>query len=135
MRPVFLVLTLLGGFLATAAQAEVVRLRYVPVDAAGNTALTVDGQRATGTRSAWYGGVQRPFQGQFRPNFMVTFLHPYTGRMKVPMTFPEGTPRLERRRYSIVYNYGSYTVEAQFQPDGSVETIYNSGLLRPLVPR
>ncbi len=64
---------------------------------------------------------------------MVTFRHPYTGRnVTLPLTLPEGTPRLEHLADRIVYNYGEYTVEARFFRDGSVETVYNSGFLRPL---
>ena len=68
-----------------------------------------------------------------RPNYLVTFRHAYTGQLiTVPVAFPEGTPRLEYRRNRIVYNYGSYTVEAVFNPDGSMDMVYNSGFLRPL---
>jgi len=64
---------------------------------------------------------------------LVTFRHAYTGQLiTVPVAFPEGTPRLEYRRNRIVYNYGSYTVEAVFNPDGSMDMVYNSGFLRPL---
>jgi hypothetical protein len=45
---------------------------------------------------------------------------------------PEGTPRIEHVWRRIVYNYGSYTVAVLFLPDGSVDVIYNSGLLRGL---
>jgi hypothetical protein len=33
------------------------------------------------------------------------------------------------RTNRVVYNYGSYTVEVQFLPDGSANVVYNSGLL------
>jgi hypothetical protein len=64
---------------------------------------------------------------------MVTFRHPFTGRnVTVPLRLPEGPPRLEHRSDRIVYNYGDYIVEARFLTDGSVDVVYNSGLLRPL---
>jgi hypothetical protein len=43
---------------------------------------------------------------------------------------PDGTPTIEHVWRGIVYDYGSYTVEVQFQSDGGVDVIYNSGLLR-----
>ena len=42
----------------------------------------------------------------------------------------EGAPRLEYLPARVVYNYGSYTVEARFLPDGSVDVVYNAGFLR-----
>ena len=50
----------------------------------------------------------------------------------VPLSFPEGTPRIEHRADRVIYNYGSYTVEVHFLPDGSVDVVYNSGLRRAL---
>jgi hypothetical protein len=64
---------------------------------------------------------------------VVTFRHGCSGQLvSVPIAFPEGTPRVAYRASSIMYNYGSYTVEAVFLADGSVDVIYDSGLLRPL---
>jgi hypothetical protein len=61
----------------------------------------------------------------------VCFRHPCTGAdIQVPLGLPEGTPQIEHRPNRIVYNYGSYTVEAHFLDDGSVDVIYNSGLFR-----
>jgi len=48
----------------------------------------------------------------------------------VPLTLPEGTPRIEHRRNRIVYNYGSDVVEVHFLSDGSADVIYDSGLFR-----
>jgi hypothetical protein len=116
---------------AAAAQA---RFRYVPVDAAGNTSLKPAGPCCSiGERVTWFGTVRAPNVNQPRPTHMVTFCHPYTGRnVTVPMTFPEGTPRIEHRRNRLIYNYGSYTVEAHFFPDGSVDVVYDSGLFRAI---
>jgi hypothetical protein len=46
------------------------------------------------------------------------------------LALPDGTPVIEHVRQRIVYNYGSYTVEVRFLPEGAVDVIYNSGLLR-----
>lgn len=76
----------------------------------------------------------QPYGRVFRPNQFVTFRHPYNSRhVTLPLTLPAATPRLEYRSDRIVYNYGSYTVEVRFFPDGSADTVYNSGLFRPLV--
>jgi hypothetical protein len=124
-----------GLGMGTAARAEVLRFRHVPIDACGGTTLAKDAQGAIGQRSAWVGGVKQPYFGQFKPNVIVTFRHAYTGKdVAVPMNLPSGTPRMDYRRYSIMYIYGSFTIEALFLPDGSVETIYNSGVLRPVQP-
>jgi hypothetical protein len=46
------------------------------------------------------------------------------------LALPEGTPVIMHVWQGIVYDYGSYTVEVRFLSDGSVDVIYNSGLLR-----
>jgi hypothetical protein len=138
MNPLFLRGIALAGVLAalpiTPVAAELVRFRYVPVDACGNlTQVPAGPNGALGEQLTGFGLRPQPFNRVLRPNQMVTFRHPYTGRnVTVPMTLPEGTPRLEHRADRIVYNYGEYIVEARFFPDGSVETVYNSGFLRPL---
>jgi hypothetical protein len=64
---------------------------------------------------------------------MVTFRHPCTGLTVVaPLALPDSTPRMEYRTNRVIYNYGSYTVEVHFLPDGRVDVIYNSGLFREL---
>jgi hypothetical protein len=121
-------LLVLSGELAVAAE---LRFHYVPVDARGNTTLQPKG--GVGEKVQWMGLVRKPSNNQPRPTHLVTFRHPYTGGLiTVPLALPEGTPRLEYRRNRIVYNFGSYTVEAQFLPDGSVDVVYNSGLFRDL---
>jgi hypothetical protein len=130
----FLVLTaaLLFGTAGPAAAGQA-RFRYVPVDAAGNTTLVTPVSGAgPGERVRWFGAVRQPYDRQPRPTHLVTYRHPYTNRdVTVPVSFPGGTPRLEYRSDRVIYNYGSYTVEAQFFPDGSVDVVYDSGLLRP----
>ncbi len=116
-------------------QAEAVRFRFVAVDACGNMSQVPAGPNgALGEQLMGFGLRPAPYSRTFRPNQLVTFRHPYNGRnVTIPLTLPQGTPRLEHQRDRIIYNYGSYVVEARFFPDGSVETVYNSGFLRPLV--
>jgi hypothetical protein len=136
MRATFLWPLAAGLLLARAesASAELVRFRYVPVDTCGKMSLVALGPNgAVGERQTWIGSAPQPFTTQFRPTHMATFRHPANGQLVVvPLTLPEGTPRIEHRSDRIVHNYGSYTVEAVFLDDGSVEVIYNSGFLRPL---
>ena len=131
----FLVVTFLVGVAPLSAQAEAVRYRFVPVDACGTLKQIPAGpDGAIGEQLTGFGLRPQPFNRVFRPNQIVTFRHPYTGRnVTVPLTLPQGTPRLEQMSDRIVYNYGSYVVEARFFPDGSVDVLYNSGFLRPLV--
>ena len=118
---------------ANSANAEVVRYRYVPKDACGNTVLVAGANGAPGTRSAWLGGPGEPFNRVPAPTVMVTFLHPVTKRnVIVPMTFPQGTPRVENRGDRVLYNWSGYQIQARFLADGSVEVLYNSGVLRPI---
>jgi hypothetical protein len=121
------------GFGAASARAEVVRYRYVAKDPAGNAVLVAGPNGAPGSRSAFLGGPAEPFSRVPAPTHMVTFLHPVSKHnIIVPMTFPQGTPRIEHRGDRVIYNWGSYQVHARFLPDGSVETLYNSGVLRPI---
>jgi len=115
--------------------AELVRFRYVPVDACATmTQVPAGPNGALGEQLNGFGLRPQPFNRTFRPNQMVTFRHPYNGRnVTLPLTLPQGTPRLEHVGDRIIYNYGSYVVEARFFPDGSVNIVYNSGFLRPLV--
>jgi hypothetical protein len=119
---------------AASARAEMVRFRYVPVDACGTMQQVASGpDGAVGELFRGFGMRPLPYQRTFRPNQMVTFRHPYNGNLAtVPLTLPEGTPRLEHRADRIVYNYGSYVVEVRFFGDGTVDVVYNSGFLRPL---
>ena len=116
------------------AAAEQVRFHFVPVDAYGRVCLQP--ALASGTAGeylTWLGTVSQPSPAPPRPTHLDTFRHPCTGlTLTVPICFPEGSPRLEYRSSRIIYNYGSYTVEAHFLPDGSVDILYNSGLLRAL---
>jgi hypothetical protein len=121
---------------AGAASAAQVRFHFAPSDLCGTTTLKPNGPCATpGTRIAWFGLYRTGYGCQPRATHIVTFRHPYTGcNVSVPLAFPEGTPRIEYRPARIIYNYGSYAVEAHFFPDGSVDTVYNSGPFVWLVP-
>lgn len=120
---------------ASIAKAEAVRFRYVPADACGNLVQVAAGPNgAVGEKLNGFGRIPQPYTQSFRPNQMVTFRHPYTGRnVVVPLTLPRGTPRLEHGNESVLFNYGSYSTDVRFFPDGAVDVIYNSGFLRPLV--
>jgi hypothetical protein len=118
---------------ATAGTAAAARARfhYVPADANGR--MTLDAASIVGPRLSLFGGAQPAEAVPPRPNRLASFRHPCTGRfVTVPLALPEGTPTIEYRGQRVIYNYGSYTVEIQFLPDGSVDVVYNSGLLRAL---
>jgi hypothetical protein len=120
-------------WLFPAGRAEAARIRYhfTPADLCGDQ-LQPNGSTATATRSAWFGAVRDTSYRPVRPTHLVTYRHPYTGRtVTIPLTLPEGTPRVEHRWNQVIFNYGSYTVEAHFLPDGSVDVVYNSGPFRP----
>ena len=119
--------------LANAANvcAAQLRYRYVPVDAQGNTTMQPDASGAPGERISFFAGGRQPTCSQPRPTCIQTFRHPCTGQpVSVPLALPQDTPVIEHVRNRVVYNYGSYTVEVRFLPDGSVEVVYNSGFLR-----
>lgn len=120
---------------ASTTAAEAVRFRYVPADPFGSLVQVAAGPNgALGEKLNGYGFYSQEYNRPFRPNQMVTFRHPFTGRnVTVPLTLPAGTPRLEHRASAVVFNYGSYTTEVRFFTDGSVDVTYNSGFLRPLV--
>ena len=115
-----------------AVHADQIRFRYVPVDSKGNTALkpsTTHG--AAGERVRWFGLVREGANNQPRPTFLVTFQHPISGReITVPLALPPGKPVIAHGWNRITYNFGSYSVIAEFNRDGSVDVIYRSGLFR-----
>jgi hypothetical protein len=122
---VFFLLVLTGK--ATAAR---LRYHYVPSDA-GKMTLQPLGNGAPGERLTWLRGWE-PYDQAPRPNQWVCFQHTVTRqRVNVPLALAlDSTPRLEHRPNRVIYNYGSDTVEVHFLPDGSVDVIYLSGLLR-----
>src|ERR1700758_2860634 len=120
MRIKILVATCISCLLAFANQAgaEYVRFRYVPVDACGNmTQVPAGPGGALGEQLNGFGLRPQPYPGVMRTNQLVTFRHPFNGRnVTVPLTLPQGNPRLEYQADRIVYNYGAYVVEARFFP-------------------
>ena len=125
----FIFAILLSGGMADAA---VVRFHYLPADSPEQTTLKPAGG-GIGERVRWFGAVREPYNGSLRPTHVVTFRHPYTGRnVSLPLALPERTPIILRSSNRVLFNYGSYTVGAHFFPDGSVDIVYDSGLLREL---
>jgi hypothetical protein len=111
------------------ASAERTRYRYVPTDNRADVTL----QFADGERWSYLGTVRRPDMSPPRPTYIMSFTHPATGRhVAVPVALPASTPRIEYGFRRVTYNYGSYAVAIVFLADGSVEVVYNSGLLRAL---
>jgi hypothetical protein len=129
------ILVALCLLLPATARAARVRYHFVPNGPKGEMLLTpaVPGG-PSGELLTWTGGVRGPYNcPPPRPTRMVPFVHPCTQQpIVLPLALPVGTPVVEHRRRGtwISYNYGSYAVEVDFQPDGSVNVVYNSGLLR-----
>jgi hypothetical protein len=121
---------------ADPALAERVRYHFAPADICGNTMQTPAGKcNAIGERVSYFGFGTTPYNNAMPPTHMVTFFHPFSKRnVTVPMSLPDGAgvPRLQTRSDRIIFNYGEYRVEAIFLPDGSVDTVYDSGLFRPI---
>src|SRR5205823_148849 len=124
----------IAGACVNPVLAERVRYHFTPADLCGNTVQTPAGKdNAIGERVSYFGLGNKPYGCPIPPTHMVTFLHPVNRReVTVPLALPEGTPRMVYRSDRIIYNYGSYAVEVIFLPDGSVDTIYDSGMFAPL---
>jgi len=116
---------------ALPAPAASVRYHYGPADACGTLALKPDARGLVGERVSWFGTSRVAEYNPPNPSFRLTFRHPFTGStVTLPVGLPEGTPRIEYRTHWVIYNYGTYAVEIHFLSDGSVDVVYNSGLLR-----
>jgi len=128
------VLLLAAAMLTAPATANAARMQfhYAATDGCGTMSLKPAGAAgAPGERLSFFGTVRDPVCSPPRATHVVSFQHPYTGRtVIVPLSLPEDTPRMEYRAARVIYNYGSYTVEVHFLADGSVNVVYNSGLLR-----
>jgi hypothetical protein len=132
-RTVLLPALLVGLAAAGRTRADVVRYHYPPAGPGCQTVLSPGPGGPVGERQPWRGSARRdPVGPPPQPTHLVTFRHPYTGGLvTVPMTLPaDSTPRIEHVGDRVVFNYGSYTVEAEFFADGSVDVIYNGGLFR-----
>ena len=121
---------LLAGPVGEVAAARV-RYHYIPVPPPG-TVMKIDAPGGVaGQRLTWSASWEPYNCPPPRPTCQMNYRHPCTGQMiTVPLGLPDSTPRLEHRGNRIIYDYGSYTVEVAFLADGSVDVIYNSGLLR-----
>ena len=123
--------TVLALATAGTARAERVRFHYPAADICGAAVAAHGGADVPGERVGLFGA--GPVHCRLRPTHLVCFRHLYTGgNVTVPMRLPEDLPRVEHRGDRIIYNYGSYTIETVFLPDGSVDVVYNSGPGRPL---
>jgi hypothetical protein len=110
------------------AEAAAVRFHYVPVDSCPTTTMKPAG---LGERTRWFGMVREPCADSLRPNHVVTFCHPCTGRtVAVPIAFPEGTPTILHGPNRLTFDYGSYAIRVLFLSDGAVDVVYDSGFLR-----
>jgi hypothetical protein len=123
----------LTALLLAAGNAKAARIRYhfTPVDANGTTTLRPGDVSGYEPRMAIL-GIQWPMPGP-PPGvtFLMTYWHPLSSRrITVPVTLPEGTPTVQHGRDWVMYNYGSYSVRIRFLPDGSVDVLYDNGLLR-----
>jgi hypothetical protein len=113
--------------LARPAHAERVRFHYAPNQICANAPAVATGPGVVGERVTLFGGTE-PFTCQMRPNHVATFRHYYTGQpVSVPLRLPEDIPLIQHRANRTIYNYGSYSVEVVFLPDGSVDVVYNTG--------
>jgi hypothetical protein len=129
LTPLFVPTLLLVA--AGTAGAERARFHYAPTGPCGALQLQPAGDGAAGERAGSFGKARGSVCEPPRPTCCVTFKHLCTGQdVKVPLALPCDTPVIEHARGRIIYNYGSYTVEVRFLPDGCVDVIYNSGLLR-----
>ena len=122
---------LLLALCAGQARAAVVRYHYVP-GPPESPSYCLDGARGTtGERLTWRLTWEPYNCPPPRTTCYTTFRHPCTGQsITVPLSLPPDTPRMEYRGNRTIYDYGSYEVEVEFLPDGTVNVIYNSGLLR-----
>jgi hypothetical protein len=131
---IFAIATLFVLATAGPAPAERVRYHFAAADVCGNTVQTPAGKcNAIGERVSYFGFGATPYNTPMPPTHMVTFYHPFSKRnVTVPMALPPGAARLQTRSDRIIFNYGEYRVEAIFLPDGSVDTLYDSGMFRKL---
>jgi hypothetical protein len=125
-----------AAFFGTAGllHAERVRYHFAPADICGGTVQAAYAKTSSiGERVSYFGLGARPYNCPMPPTHMVTFYHPFShANVTVPMALPDGTPRVNTLRDRVILSYGDYRVEAVFLPDGSVDTVYDSGLFRPL---
>jgi hypothetical protein len=113
------------------ASAAIARFHFVPVNGTGAVQLVPAPSGAPADKVSVLG--RSPYCCPPTPTCVVPFCHPYTNAtLNIPLALPDSTPQMMHRRDRVIYNYGSYTVTVHFLPDGSVDVIYNSGLLRTI---
>jgi hypothetical protein len=117
-----------AALLLSAAPAGAARIRYhLVADPAACGCLKAPAAGERRTLTGW-----QPYNcPPPRTTRLVNFRHPCTNQtVTVPLALPDSTPRMEYVGDRVVYNYGDYTVEVRFLPDGSADVFYDSGLLR-----
>jgi hypothetical protein len=113
------------------AQAARIRYHYAPVGNAGCMQLVPVAGGAPGERLSWVGIPPSPYHTAPRPTGCVAFFHPDTkAYLSIPLAVPPDTPRIRRWASTVEYDYGSEQIEIRFNADGSVDVIYNNGLMR-----
>jgi hypothetical protein len=117
------------------ASAAIARFHFVPVDGTGQVQLVPAPSGAAADKVSVLG--RAPYSCPPTPTCVVHLCHPYTNiTLNIPLALPpDSTPQIMHRRDRVIYNYGSYTVTVHFLPDGSVDVLYNSGLLRSVEVR
>lgn len=122
-------------FLLAAGPASAARLRFHYVPAANGCPMTLAPLRpgVTGERIGVFSREAYSLPPP-KTTFTAALRHTITGAIvQVPLGLPvDSTPTIEHRTNRVIYNYGSYTVEVTFLADGSVDVIYNSGLMRDI---
>jgi hypothetical protein len=120
---------------APVVRAERVRYHLTPADLSGITTLTPPGNCfAVGEHVSYFGLGTKPYYGSPRPTVMTTFCNPVTGgNVMIPLALPDSTPLMRHAPNRIIFDYGTYYVEVHFLSDGSVDVIYDNGLLRRLL--
>src|SRR5262249_8778595 len=114
------------------ASAARVRFHYVPAANGAPMTLAPIAPNAPGERMSVFGR-SAYYSPPPRATCVVSFRHPCSGcTVAVPLALLTDTPTIEHRAARVIYNYGSYTVEIVFIADGSVDVIYNNGLLRDI---
>jgi hypothetical protein len=122
------VFAVLFGATGEVAEAAAVRFHYVPADSGATVTMKPTG---LGERTRWFGMVREICNDPLRPNCVVNFHNPCTGRtVAIPIAFPDGTPTILHGPNRLTYDYGSYAIRVLFFPDGSVDVVYDSGFLR-----
>ena len=132
----FAIALVVAAYLAAPAgvRADSLRFRYLPTGPGGALVQAPAGPDGTlGELRTGLSTAPKPYAGNYSPNRLVTFRHPYTSRnVTVPMKLPDNVPRIEHIRDRVRFTYTTYHIDVRFLPDGAVDVVYNSGLLRTL---